>query len=97
MPIMRFLLTFVICLVALGLNFVWQSIEAPVTGEVAVLQLDDSIAGYALAKRASEHIPQKAIAWGAGLFLVCLWAPFFFRRRELNRDIRETDARDFPN
>lgn len=91
MPIFRILLTFVIVLVALGLNFVWQSIESPVTGQAAVLQLDDSVAGYALAKRATEHIPQKAITYGAGALLVILWVPFLLRRREINRDAAEEE------
>ncbi len=92
MPIMRIVLTFVIVLVALGLNFVWQSIEAPVTGQAAVLQLDDSMVGYAMAKRAAEHIPQKAITWGSAGLLVILWVPYLFRRRELNKDAREAEA-----
>lgn len=91
MPIARILLTFVIVLVALGLNFVWQSIESPVTGQAAVLQLDDSIVGYAIAKRAAEHIPQKAITYGAGALLVCLWLPFLLRRREINQDATEDE------
>ena len=92
MPIMRIVLTFVIVLVALGLNFVWQSIEAPVTGQAAVLQLDDSMVGYAMAKRAAEHIPQKAITWGSVGLLIILWVPYLFRHRELNRDAREAEA-----
>lgn len=91
MPIMRIVLTFVIVLIALGLNFVWQSIEAPATGQVAVMQLDDSIAGYAIAKRAAEHIPQKAITYGAIGLLVCLWVPVLLRRREINRDAEEDE------
>lgn len=90
MPI-RIILTFIIVLVALGLNFIWQSLEAPVTGQAAVLQLDDSMVGYTIAKRASEHIPQKAITIGAGSLLVLMWVPVLFRRRELNRDTKEDE------
>ncbi len=91
MPIMRIFLTFTIVLIALGLNFVWQSIEAPVTGQAAVLQLDDSIVGYAVAKRAAEHIPQKAITWGSAGLLIVLWVPYLLRRREISRDIKEDE------
>lgn len=95
MPTVRIILTFVIVLIALGLNFVWQSIEAPVTGQAAVLQLDDSMVGYAIAKRATEHIPQKAITYGAVALVVCLWLPLLLRRREINRDSRE-EVDDLP-
>ncbi len=91
MPIVRIFLTFVVVLVALGLNFIWQSIEAPVTGQTAVLQLDDNMMGYALAKRATEHIPQKAITWGSAGLLIVLWVPYLLRRREINRDAREDE------
>lgn len=89
MPIFRILLTLVVVLIALGLNFVWESLEAPMAGEVAVLQLDDSMIGYTLAKRASEHIPQRAITICAGTMILLMWTPFLLRRRDLNRDIRE--------
>lgn len=87
----RIVLTFVIVLVALGLNFVWQSFEAPVTGEVAVLQLDDSMVGYALAKRMSEHVPAKMITVGAVAMLTLVWVPVLFRSRDRRRDLREEE------
>ena len=89
----RIVLSLVIVVSAFGLNFVWRSFEAPVTGEVAVLQLDDSMVGYALAKRASEHIPQKAIMIGAGTLLVLMWVPVLFRSRDRRQDLREEDEK----
>jgi len=85
-PLARLTLTVFIVALAMGLNFVWESVESPVTGEAAVLQLDDSTAGYALAKRAAQHIPQKAITYSAGALVLLLWVPWLFRFGQRSRN-----------